>query len=224
MPDLPELPNWQDMESACPGLGELVDKVTSAANRAVDSIVSTITDSPTAGTAGGIAAKISAAVSAVTAEAEELMETAKGAVAEIEQTLQDFAMEVQGKIEEFQAQIEGWMVELETAVGEAREELLRKIAEAEGFIQDQIAELQAALPAWLQKSPQELLDDVINGICDPDVSELGKPVEGTAKKVVPSEAPTANPAATEVEVFVPPAKPPLQTNPIQVDPETGVTP
>ena len=224
MPDLPELPNWQDMESACPGLGELVDKVTSAANRAVDSIVSTITNSPTAGTAGGIAAKISAAVSAVTAEAEELMETAKGAVAEIEQTLQDFAMEVQGKIEEFQAQIEGWMVELETAVGETREELLRKIAEAEGFIQDQIAELQAALPAWLQKSPQELLDDVINGICDPDVSELGKPVEGTAKKVVPSEAPTVNPAATEVQVFVPPAKPPLQPNPIQVDPETGVTP
>lgn len=229
MADLPGLPSWQDMESACPGLGELVDKVTSAANRAVDSIVSSITNSPTAGTAGGIAAKIGAAVSAVKAEAEELMEKAKGAVAEIEQTLQEFAAEIQGQIEEYQAQIQQWLVELETAVGEAREELLRKIAEAEGFIQDQIAELQAALPAWLNKSPQELLDDVINGICDPEVSELGKPDEGTAKKMVPSEAPTTNPAGTEVEVFVPPAKPPLQVNPIvpdplYIDPETGVTP
>lgn len=224
MADIPDLPSWQDMESACPGLGELADKVTSAANRLVDSIVDSIPDAPTSGTAGGIAAKISSAVSSVKAEAEEMMEAAKGAVAEIQQTLQEFAMEIQGQIEQFQAQIEQWMIELETAVGEARDQLLAQIAEAEGAIQDKIAELQAALPAWLQKSPQELLDDVINGICDPDVSELGKPVEGTAKKVVPSEAPTVNPAATEVQVFVPPAKPPLQPNPIQVDPETGVTP
>ena len=229
MADIPDLPNWQDMESACPGLGELADKVTSAANRLVDSIVDSIPGAPTSGTAGGIAAKIGSAVSAVKAEAEELMASAKGAVAEIEQTLQEFAMEIQGRIEEFQAQIDQWLVELESAVGEAREELLRKIAEAEGFIQDSIAELQEALPAWLNKSPQELLDDVVNGICDPTVSDLGKPVEGTAKKVVPSVAPTENPAATEVQVFVPPAKPPLQTNPIipdplAIDPETGVTP
>jgi F0F1-type ATP synthase membrane subunit b/b' len=229
MTDLPGLPNWQDMESACPGLGDLVDKVTSAAGRAVDSIVSSITNSPTAGTAGGIAAKISASVSAVKAEAEALMEKAKGAVAEVEQTLQEFAMEVQGRIEELQANIEQWMIELQTAVGEIRDQLLAKIAEAEGFIDDKIEELRAALPAWLNKSPEELLNDVINGICDPDVSELGKPTEGTAKKMVPSEAPAVNPAGTEVEVFVPPAKPPLQVNPIvpdplYIDPETGVTP
>ncbi|MNN43946.1 hypothetical protein D3C81_1582120 [compost metagenome] len=133
-------------------------------------------------------------------------------------------MEVQGHIEELQAQIDQWMIELETAVGEIRDQLLAQIAEAEGFISDKIEELRAVLPAWLNKSPQELLDDVINGICDPEVSELGKPTEGTAKKFVPSEAPAVNPAGTEVEVFVPPAKPPLQTNPIVIDPETGVTP
>lgn len=218
MADLPEIPDWRNGESACPGLDELYDKVTSAAGRAVDSILSSIPGSPTSGTAGSIGAKISAAVAAVKGEAEELMASAKGAVAEIEQTLQEFAGEIQSQIEEFQAQIDQWTIELETAVGEAREILLQKIADAEAGISSKVEELKEAMPAWLNKSPQELLDDVVNGICDPEVSELGKPDVGTAKKMIPSEAPTANPAGTEVEVFTPPAKPPLQVNPIIPDP------
>lgn len=229
MADLPQIPEIPVHESTCPGLDELYDKVTSAAGRAVDSILSSIPGSPTSGTAGAIGAKISAAVAAVKGEAEELMAKAKGAVAEIEQTLQEFAASVQNKVEEYQAQIEQWTIELETAVGEARERLIQQIADAEAGIASKVEELKAAMPAWMNKSPQELLDDVVNGICDPEVSELGKPSEGTAKKMVPSEAPTTNPAGTEVEVFVPPAKPPLQVNPIKVDPlyidpETGVTP
>lgn len=212
------LPSWDEMESACPGLGELVDKVTSAANRAVDAIVSTITNTPTSGTAGSVGAKISSAIATVKAEAEELMAKAKGAVAEIEQTLQEFAMQIQGQIEELQANIEQWMIELQTAVGEYREQLLAWIAEAEAGIASKIEELKEAMPAWLQKSPQELLQDVIDGICDPEVSELGKPNEGEAKKMVPSEAPAVNPAGTEVETFAAPSKPPIQTNPIKVDP------
>lgn len=222
MADLPELQNLSNLESACPNLAELIDNVTSAANRLVDSIVGTITDSPTSGTAAAIGAKITAAVSAVKAEAEELMEKAKGAVAEIEQTLQDFAVEIQGQIEELQANIEQWLVELETAVGEYRERLLAWIAEAEAGIAAKIEELKDAMPAWLQKSPQELLQDVIDGICDPDVSDLGKPTEGEAKKMSPSPAPAVNPAGTEVETFAAPTKPPIQPNPIII--ETGVTP
>lgn len=228
MADLPELPSWDEMESACPGLGDLADKVTSAANRAVDAILDSIPSLPTSGTAGGIAAKISSAVEGVKAEAEELMAKAKGAVAEIEQTLQEFAMEIQGQIEQLQANIEQWMIELETAVGEYREQLLAWIAEAEAGIASKIEELKDAMPAWLQKSPEELLQDVIDGICDPQVAELGKPNEGEAKKMVPSEAPAENPASTEVETFAAPSKPPIQTNPIKdplwIDPETGVTP
>lgn len=218
------LPSWDEMESACPGLGDLADKVTSAAGRAVDSIVSSISSTPTAGTAGSVGAKISSAIETVKAEAEELMAKAKGTVAEIEQTLQEYAMEIQGQIEELQANIEQWMIELQTAVGAYRDQLLAWIDQAEAGIASKIEELKAAMPAWLQKSPEELLQDVINGICDPEVAELGKPTEGEAKKMVPSEAPAVNPAGTEVETFAAPSKPPIQANPIIVDPITGVTP
>lgn len=192
--------SWQEFDSACPGLGDLVDKVTSAAGRQIDSIVSTITDSPTAGTASGIGAKISAAVSAAKAEAESVIEKAKGAVGEIEQTLQEFAQETQAKIEDLQAQLEG-------AVGEVREQILQEIENAK-------AALAEVIPPWLQKSPEELLSDVVNRVCDPDVSELVKPTEGVAKKAVPSVAPAENPSTTAVEVFAAPSKPPIQVNPI----------
>jgi hypothetical protein len=83
----------------------------------------------------------------------------------------------------------------------------------------------------MHKSPEELLQDVISGICDPDVDGMVVPEEGTAKKIVPAAAPATNPATTEVQTFAAPSKPPLNTNPIvpdpdpnAVDPETGVTP
>ncbi|UOL48755.1 hypothetical protein [Pseudomonas phage Astolliot] len=228
IPDLPELPaipkTDNEYVSACPALGELYDKVTSAAGRLVDSIIGTIPPDPTSGTAGGIAAKISAAVSAVKGEAEELMAKAKGAVAEINQTLQDLATDIQNKINGLEAQIDQWQIELETAVGEARDKLLAQIAEAQNSITESIQELADKIPSWLKKSPQELLNDVISGICDPEVKDLGVPEEGTAKTMVPSQPPTENPADTPVEVFVPPARPPFIPNPLYIDPETGVTP
>jgi F0F1-type ATP synthase membrane subunit b/b' len=192
--------SWQDFESACPGLGALTDKVTSAANRQIDSIVSTITNTPTAGTAAGIGSKISSAVSAAKAEAESVIEKAKGTVGEIEQTLQEFAQETQAKIEYLQAQLEG-------AIGEAREQILQQIENAK-------AALAEVIPPWLQKSPEELLQDVVNRVCDPDVNGLVKPTEGVAKKAVPSVAPAENPASTAVETFAAPARPPIQKNPI----------
>lgn len=193
---------WQDFDSACPGLGDLADQATSAAGRAVDSLVSSITNSPTSGSVSSIASKIGSAIDTVKAEAEQQIENVKGAVAEIEQTLQEFAEETQALIEDLEQQLVG-------AIGEVREQLLQQIENAK-------AALAEVIPPWLQKTPDELLQDVVNRVCDPKVNGLGKPTEGVAKKMIPATPPAENPAGTAVEVFTPPAKPPLQTNPIKL--------
>lgn len=203
--------------SACKNFDDLLESVESKASKALDGIVSTITNSPTAGTAAAIGAKISSAINTVKTEAEAAIAAAKGAVAKFEQTLTEFAAEVQGKI-----------AELQQRMIDATEELK---AELQAEIDELTAELGAKIPAWMQKSPEELLQDIISGICDPDVDGMVVPEEGTAKKIVPAAAPATNPATTQVQTFAAPAKPPLNTNPIvpdpdpnAVDPETGVTP
>lgn len=203
--------------SACKNLDNLLESVESAASNAVDGIVSTITGSPTAGTAASIGAKISSAINTVKAEAESALETAKGAVAKFEQTLMEFAEDVQNQIEDLQQQMIGKTEEV--------------IAQLQAEIDDLKAAVEAKIPAWMHKTPEELLQDVISGVCDPDVDGMVVPEEGTAKKVQPATAPATNPGPTAVETFAVPAKPPLNTNPIvpdpdpnAVDPETGVTP
>lgn len=209
LPDFPDLPDIPDITTPCPVLDQLTDEVTSAANRAVESITSSIPSDPTSGTATGIAAKIASAVSTVKAEAEQVIEDAKGLAAEIEETFMEYVTTAQNKIAELEAA-------LEEATGELREWILQQIEETKAGIQE-------IIPAWLNKTPDELLNDAIAGVCDPEVYGLGKPAEGTAKKVIPSETPTVNPGSTEVEVFAVPDKPPVDSNPIVINPETGVT-
>lgn len=203
--------------TACKNLDTLLESVESAASNAVDSIVSTITNSPTAGTAAGIGAKISSAINTVKAEAEEAIAAAKGAVANFEKTLMEFAAEAQAQIADLQQQM----------IGATQEVIAQLQAQIDGIK----ADIASKIPAWMQKSPEELLQDVISGICDPDVDGMVVPEEGTAKKIVPATAPATNPGPSPVETFAAPAKPPINTNPIvpdpdpnAVDPETGVTP
>jgi hypothetical protein len=196
--------------SACKNLDSLVDSVSSAASAAVDGIVNTITNSPTSGTAASIGAKISSAINTVKSEASSALESAKGAVATFEQTLMEFAEETQAQIAALEQQM----------IGAADEVIAELRSEIEGLK----SSVEAMLPSWMHKSPEELLQDAISGICDPAVDGLVVPNEGTAKKIQPSVPPTTNPAATEVQTFAAPSKPPLNINPIQVDPETGVTP
>lgn len=188
--------------SSCESFDLLQDKVTSAAGRAVDGIVGSIPGAPTSGTAASIGAKISSAVSAVKAEAESALETAKGAVAEFEQTLQEFAEETQAKIDDLVAQMQG-------ATQEVIAELEQQIENLKGKVQD-------AIPAWMNKTPEELLLDAKNGICDPKINGLVAPKEGSAKKMVPAVAPAVDPGPTEVEVFAAPPKPPINQNPIKL--------
>lgn len=201
--ELPDIPDLPDITTPCPVLEELNEEVTSAANRAVDAITSSIPSSPTSGTAAGIGAKISSAVSTVKAEAEQIIEDAKGMAAEIEETFMEYVTTAQNKIAELEAA-------LEEATGELREWILQQIEETKAGIQE-------IIPAWLNKTPDELLNDAAAGICDPEVYGLGKPAEGTAKKVIPSETPTVNPGSTAVEVFAVPEKPPIVDNPIIVN-------
>ena len=203
LPDLPEIPSIPGVpviESPCPVLSVLNDAVTSAANRAVDAITGSIPADPTSGTAAGIAAKISSAVNTVKAEAEELMSKVKGAAGEIEETFMEFVTTTQNKIAEIEKAIE-------TATEEMKELLLQEIEDLKGAIQE-------VIPAWMNKTPDELLQDAIDGLCDPEMYGLGKPSEGTAKAVIPSEAPVENPGPSEVEVFSAPSRPPININPI----------
>lgn len=200
--DLPDLPDLPDLDTPCPVMDELTDEVTSAANRAVDAIASSIPGAPTSGTAAGIAAKISSAIATVKAEAEQVIEDAKGLAAEIEETFMEYVTAAQNQIAELEAA-------LEEAIGEIREQILQEIEDIKAGIQE-------VIPAWLNKTPDELLNDAIIGVCDPEVYGLGKPAEGTAKKVIPSETPTENPGATAVEVFAVPPKPPIVDNPIVI--------
>lgn len=188
--------------SSCQTLDQLQDTVTSAASRAVDSIVGTIPGAPTSGTAASIGAKISSAIDTVKAEAESAIATAKGAVAEIEQTVQEFAEQTQAQIDDLIAQMEG-------AVDEV-------VAGLEQQIENLKGEVQKVIPAWMNKTPEELLADVKNNICDPEVNGLVKPTEGEAKKMVPAAVPAENPGKSVVEVFALPPKPPINPNPIQL--------
>jgi hypothetical protein len=195
--------------SACKNLDNLLESVESAASKAVDGIVGTITNNPTAGTAAAIGAKISSAINTVKAEAEEAIAAAKGAVANFEKTLMEFAEEAQAQIADIQQQMIGATQEV--------------IAQLQAQIDEIKAEIDSKIPAWMHKTPEELLQDVISGICDPNVDGMVVPEEGTAKTIQPATAPSINPGPSPIETFAAPAKPPINTNPIIPDPETGVT-
>lgn len=186
--------------TACKNLDQLQDSVTSGAARAVDSIVATIPGAPTSGTAAAIGAKISSAISTVKAEAESALAAAKGAAATIESTLQEYAEQVQQQIEVLQAAMIG-------ASEEVIEQLKQQIENLKG-------EVQEVIPSWMNKTPDQLLNDAKNGICDPQVDGVVKPAEGEGKKIKPATPPAVNPAPTQVETYAAPSKPPLMTNPI----------